>query len=66
MLYLRGNIGLGKAMDTNSSDDEDITRTLDGIGVVLQAGFTAKRGTAVQNISLALNSAKIEGRGSGV
>lgn len=65
---------------TGSSDD-DSAPTLDSNGTVLQvgdsvtlikdldvkgAGFTAKRGTTVRNISLTGNPDQIEGRVNGV
>ena len=82
MLYLDEEmLTWAKAIDSNSSGDEDVTPTLDSNGAVLQAGdtvtlikdldvtgagFTAKRGTAVRNISLTFNPEQIEGRVNGV
>lgn len=78
MLYLEDDI---KAWaDAGLSDKSDQAPTLDANGTVLQAGdnvtiikdlqvkgagFTAKRGTAVRNISLTDNPEHIEGRVNG-
>ena len=79
MLYLDDELlAWAKAADL---DDDDTAPTLDSNGAVLQsgdtvtlikdlnvkgAGFTAKRGTAVRNISLTDNPEHIEGRVNGV
>jgi protein PhnA len=82
MLYLdEDTLAWATATDSDSMDDEDVQPTLDSNGAVLQAGdtvtlikdldvkgagFTAKRGTAVRNISLTSNHEQIEGRVNGV
>jgi protein PhnA len=81
MLYLDDELlAWAKAADLDNEDD-DAAPTLDSNGAVLQsgdtvtlikdlnvkgAGFTAKRGTAVRNISLTNNPEHIEGRVNGV
>ncbi|MEZ5528967.1 MAG: PhnA domain-containing protein [Porticoccaceae bacterium] len=81
MLYLdEETLAWAKAGQSASSGDES-AKTLDCHGAVLQAGdtvtlvkdldvkgagFTAKRGTAVRNISLTGNPEQIEGRVNGV
>jgi len=81
MLYLEDDIKQwAEAGATNESND-DSTPTKDSNGTVLNAGdtvtlikdlevkgagFTAKRGTAVRNISLTDNPEQIEGRVNGV
>ncbi|MBS9777833.1 MAG: PhnA domain-containing protein [Gammaproteobacteria bacterium] len=77
MLYLEDDV---KEWALSTMEDEDATPTLDSNGTVLQAGdnvtiikdlqvkgagFTAKRGTAVRNISLTNNPEHIEGRVNG-
>ncbi|MCO7223578.1 alkylphosphonate utilization protein [Pleionea sp. CnH1-48] len=77
MLYLEEDV---KAW-AESEVDDDTTPTLDSNGALLSAGdsvtlikdldvkgtgFTAKRGTAVRNISLTSNPEHIEGRVNGV
>lgn len=67
--------------DSVTPDSDDVSTTLDSNGAVLSAGdsvtlikdlevkgagFTAKRGTAVRNISLTENAEQIEGRVNGV
>lgn len=80
MLYLDDET-LAWAKDGMASDDEDEIKHIDSNGVVLKAGdsvvlikdlnvkgggFTAKRGTAVRNISLVHDNAEhIEGRVEG-
>jgi len=82
MLYLEENVLAWAKSDVGSDDEEDDEEpTLDSNGAVLQAGdtvtlikdldvkgagFTAKRGTAVRNISLTNNPEHIEGRVNGV
>ncbi|MDV7340680.1 PhnA domain-containing protein [Terasakiella sp. A23] len=79
-LYLEEDV-LVKAQAAAGSDDEDTLKHIDSNGAVLAAGdtvvlikdlnvkgagFTAKRGTAVRNISLdPTNAAHIEGRVNG-
>lgn len=77
MLYLEDDI---KAWAQSALESDNSTPTLDANGSVLQAGdnvtlikdlpvkgagFTAKRGTAVRNISLTDNPKHIEGRVNG-
>jgi protein PhnA len=80
MLYLEEDVkAWAEAMESDDSDD-DSDPTLDSNGAVLKAGdtvtlikdldvkgagFTAKRGTAVRNISLTSNPEHIEGRVNG-
>jgi len=79
MLYLEDDVLKWAESGAADSDDDDVP-TLDSNGVVLQAGdtvviikdldvkganMTAKRGTAVRNISLTSNPEQIEGRVSG-
>ena len=81
MLYLEEDILEWAKSGIDASDDSDESPTLDSNGTVLQAGdtvtlikdldvkgagFTAKRGTAVRNISLTDNPEHIEGRVNGV
>lgn len=81
MLYLEDDILTWAKAGVESSDKVDNTPTIDSNGAVLQAGdtvtlikdlsvkgagFTAKRGTAVRNISLTSNPDQIEGRVNGV
>ena len=79
MLYLEDDtLNWAKALDSDSDDNEE--PTLDSNGALLLAGdtvtlikdlvvkganFTAKRGTAVRNISLTSNPEHIEGRVNG-
>jgi protein PhnA len=79
MLYLEDEVQTWA--DAQSEDEaEEVTPTIDSNGSVLQggdtvtiikdlevkgAGFTAKRGTAVRNISLTNNPEQIEGRVNG-
>lgn len=80
MLYLEDDVKTWaqSGMENNS---DDVAPTKDSNGVILQAGdtvtiikdlevkgagFTAKRGTAVRNISLTSNPEQIEGRVNGV
>ncbi len=81
MLYLEDEVlAWAKATESDEADD-NAAPTLDSNGAVLQsgdtvtlikdldvkgAGFTAKRGTAVRNISLTDNPEQIEGRVNGV
>ena len=81
MLYLEDEVlEWAKATLDNDSGEEDTEPTLDSNGAALQAGdtvtlikdlvvkganFTAKRGTAVRNISLTSNPEHIEGRVNG-
>ncbi len=81
MLYLEDEVlAWAKATESDETDDS-AAPTLDSNGTVLQggdtvtlikdldvkgAGFTAKRGTAVRNISLTDNPEQIEGRVNGV
>jgi protein PhnA len=81
MLYLEEDVLAWAKSDIGSDDESDEEPTLDSNGAVLQAGdtvtlikdldvkgasFTAKRGTAVRNISLTNNPEHIEGRVNGV
>ena len=78
MLYLEDDVKVWA--EAEDSEKEEITPTKDCNGVILQsgdtvtiikdlevkgAGFTAKRGTAVRNISLTNNPQQIEGRVNG-
>jgi protein PhnA len=80
MLYLEDEVMAWAQGDGNDSDDNSAS-TLDSNGAKLEAGdsvtlikdldvkgggFTAKRGTAVRNISLTDNPEHIEGRVNGV
>jgi protein PhnA len=80
MLYLEDEVMAWAQGDGNDSDD-NAANTLDSNGAKLEAGdtvtlikdldvkgggFTAKRGTAVRNISLTDNPEHIEGRVNGV
>ena len=81
MLYLEDHVlDWAKATPDNDARDDNVVPTLDSNGAVLRAGdtvtvikdlvvkganFTAKRGTAVRNISLAANPEHIEGRVNG-
>lgn len=80
MLYLEDEVMAWAQSDGNDSD-ENAVNTLDSNGAKLEAGdtvtlikdldvkgggFTAKRGTAVRNISLTDNPEHIEGRVNGV
>jgi protein PhnA len=80
MLYLEDEVMAWAQGDRNDSDDNS-ANTLDSNGAKLEAGdtvtlikdldvkgggFTAKRGTAVRNISLTDNPEHIEGRVNGV
>mgnify|MGYP000607395482 CR=1 FL=1 len=80
MLYLEDDVKAWAESTDSSEGDDDTTPTLDSNGAVLQAGdtvtlikdldvkgagFTAKRGTAVRNISLTSNPEHIEGRVNG-
>ena len=80
MLYLEDEVMAWAQGEGNESDDSSAS-TLDSNGAKLQAGdtvtlikdldvkgggFTAKRGTAVRNISLTDNPEHIEGRVNGV
>lgn len=81
MLYLDEETQQWAEAAAGDESDADTTPTLDSNGSVLQdgdtvtlikdldvkgAGFTAKRGTAVRNISLSSNPEQIEGRVNGV
>ncbi len=80
MLYLEEEVQQWAEADKATDEDENATPTLDSNGVILQRGdsvtlikdlvvkganFTAKRGTAVRNISLTSNHEQIEGRVNG-
>lgn len=81
MMYMEEDTkAWAEALQTDT-DDDDREPTLDSNGAILQAGdtvvlikdldvkgagFTAKRGTAVRNISLTNNPEHIEGRVNGV
>lgn len=80
MLYLEEDVKAWAESTGAADSDDDTTPTLDSNGAVLQAGdtvtlikdldvkgagFTAKRGTAVRNISLTSNPEHIEGRVNG-
>lgn len=80
MLYLEDDVKAWADSTAPEESDENTTPTLDSNGAVLQAGdtvtlikdldvkgagFTAKRGTAVRNISLTSNPEHIEGRVNG-
>ena len=81
MMYMEEDTkAWAEALQTDT-DDDDREPTLDSNGAILQAGdtvvlikdldvkgagFTAKRGTAVRNISLTNNPEYIEGRVNGV
>lgn len=80
MLYLEDDVRTWAESDLPASIDQDRLPTLDSNGTVLAdgdtvhvikdlevkgAGFTAKRGTAVRNISLNDNPEQIEGRVNG-
>ncbi len=80
MMYLEDEaLAWAQSVD-GTADDDDYAPTLDSNGAVLNdgdtvtlikdlvvkgAGFTAKRGTAVRNISLTSNPEQIEGRVNG-
>ncbi|MEH6616967.1 MAG: PhnA domain-containing protein [Porticoccus sp.] len=81
MLYLDDELLAWAKAEDSDDEDDDRAPTLDSNGAVLQsgdavtlikdldvkgAGFTAKRGTAVRNISLTDNPEHIEGRVNGV
>ena len=81
MLYLDEEILQWAEAGREDRNDTDISPTLDSNGMALNngdtvtlikdldvkgAGFTAKRGTAVRNISLTSNPEQIEGRVNGV
>jgi protein PhnA len=81
MLYLEDDVLVWAKAAGSDVDEDDTPPTLDNNGAVLQsgdtvtlikdldvkgAGFTAKRGTAVRNISLTNNPEHIEGRVNGV
>ena len=80
IFYLDEEMLVWAEADKSDSDDEDELPTKDCHGAILQAGdtvtlikdldvkgagFTAKRGTAVRNISLTSNPEQIEGRVNG-
>ncbi|MGB0467081.1 MAG: PhnA domain-containing protein [Pontibacterium sp.] len=81
MLYLEEDVQQwAEAEASEASDDDDTAPTLDSNGAKLEdgdtvtlikdlvvkgGGFTAKRGTAVRNISLTSNPEHIEGRVNG-
>lgn len=80
MLYLEEDVKAWAESTGAAETDDDTTPTLDSNGAILQAGdtvtlikdldvkgagFTAKRGTAVRNISLTSNPEHIEGRVNG-
>ncbi len=80
MLYLEPEVQAWAEADASEDDDDDTTPTKDSNGTVLEAGdtvtlikdlvvkgagFTAKRGTVVKNISLTDNPLHIEGRVNG-
>ncbi|MEE9352654.1 MAG: PhnA domain-containing protein [Thiotrichaceae bacterium] len=80
MLYLEEDVQQWAESDKMTADDEGTQPTLDSNGAQLQSGdsvtlikdlavkganFTAKRGTAVRNISLTNNPEQIEGRVNG-
>ncbi|MTI14639.1 PhnA domain-containing protein [Sansalvadorimonas verongulae] len=80
MMYLEDDIQKWAEAGLSNAEDDDNTPTLDSNGTPLQdgdtvtiikdlvvkgAGFTAKRGTAVRNISLTSNPEHIEGRVNG-
>jgi len=81
MLYLEDDILAKAQADSNAEEADDEVKHIDSNGAILQAGdtvtlikdlnvkgggFTAKRGTAVRNISLVLDNAEhIEGRVNG-
>ena len=80
MMYLEDDVQQWAEAGLTGGDDEDNTPTLDSNGTQLQDGdtvtiikdlvvkgasFTAKRGTAVRNISLTSNPEHIEGRVNG-
>ncbi len=81
MLYLDDDVLAWAKAGSADESSTDVAPTLDSNGAVLQAGdtvtlikdldvkgagFTAKRGTAVRNISLTDNPEQIEGRVNGV
>jgi len=81
MLYLDDDVLAWAKAGSADESSTDVAPTLDSNGTVLQAGdtvtlikdldvkgagFTAKRGTAVRNISLTDNPEQIEGRVNGV
>ncbi len=81
MLYLEDEVRQWAESGASEMDEDDTETTRDSNGAVLKAGdtvtlikdlvvkganFTAKRGTAVRNISLTSNSEHIEGRVNGV
>ncbi|MFT7300430.1 MAG: protein PhnA [Porticoccus sp.] len=81
MLYLEDDVLVWAKAAGSVGDEHDTPPTLDNNGAVLMngdtvtlikalvvkgAGFTAKRGTAVRNISLTNNPEHIEGRVNGV
>ena len=80
MLYLEDTVQQWAEAEQTATTEESVTPTLDSNGAVLQNGdtvtlikdlvvkganFTAKRGTAVRNISLTTNPEHIEGRVNG-
>ncbi len=80
MLYLEEDVKAWAEATASNDEDDNTTPTLDSNGAVLLAGdtvtlikdldvkgagFTAKRGTAVRNISLTSNPEHIEGRVNG-
>jgi len=81
MLYLEDDVRQWAEADSGWEEDSELTPTTDNNGtplnsgdtvtlikdlVVKGGGFTAKRGTAVRNISLTDNPTQIEGRVNGV
>ncbi len=81
MLYLEDDVrAWADTQDERDEDEDELVLTVDSNGSVLEAGdtviiikdlevkgagFTAKRGTAVRNISLTNNPEQIEGRVNG-
>jgi len=80
MLYLEDSVKAWADAGLESSNDDDSVPTKDSNGTILNAGdtvtlikdlvvkgagFTAKRGTVVKNISLTDNPEHIEGRVNG-
>jgi len=80
MLYLEPEVQAWAEAESTEEDDDDIVITKDSNGTTLEAGdtvtlikdlvvkgagFTAKRGTVVKNISLTDNPEHIEGRVNG-
>jgi protein PhnA len=79
-LYLEDEVQTWADLETTQDEDEKVEPTRDSNGTILEAGdtiaiikdlvvkgagFTAKQGTTVKNISLTRNSEQIEGRVNG-